>query len=59
MLCLSRKKDQRIFIDAPNGTRITITYLGGIDKARIGIDAPKDYHIVREELDGKLAKEVA
>jgi carbon storage regulator len=53
MLVLSRKTDERIIIDE----RITITILevrGG--NIRIGIDAPKEMPILREEL---LIKELA
>jgi carbon storage regulator len=47
MLVLSRKKDERIIIDE----RITITILEVRgDKIRIGIDAPKEIPIMREEL---------
>ncbi len=53
MLVLSRKKDESIIIDQ----RITITILevrGG--KIRLGIDAPQEMSIQREEL---LLKEAA
>jgi carbon storage regulator len=47
MLVLSRKTDERIVID----DRITITILEVRgDKIRIGIDAPKEMPILREEL---------
>jgi carbon storage regulator len=47
MLVLTRKTDQRIIID----DRITITILEVRgDKIRLGIDAPKEIPILREEL---------
>jgi carbon storage regulator len=47
MLVLSRKKDESIVIDQ----RITITILEVRgDKIRLGIDAPKEIPILREEL---------
>jgi carbon storage regulator len=47
MLVLTRKTDERIIIDQ----RITITILEVRgDKIRIGIDAPKEMPILREEL---------
>ena len=52
MLVLSRKKDQRIFIDAPRSGRIEIM-LCSVDggKARIGLSAPTDFKIEREEIE--------
>ena len=50
MLVLSRKTDERIIIDE----RITITILEVRgDKIRIGIDAPKEIPVMREELLAK------
>jgi carbon storage regulator len=47
MLVLSRKTDESIIIDR----RITITVLEVRgDKIRLGIDAPKDVPVLREEL---------
>ena len=48
MLVLTRKAGQRIMI----GDDITITLIDikSFEKARIGIDAPDDLDIVREEL---------
>jgi carbon storage regulator len=47
MLVLSRKPEERIVIDE----RITITILEiHGDRIRIGIDAPKEVPILREEL---------
>ncbi len=47
MLVLNRKPGQRIFI----GDNITVTLVRiGANTARIGIEAPKDTPIVREEI---------
>ena len=55
MLVLSRKTDESIIIDQ----RITITILEVRgDKIRIGIDAPKEIPILREELFVKSAATV-
>lgn len=51
MLILSRKIDQRIMI----GDNITITVCEMRDgKVRLGIDAPKDITVHREEVDDKI-----
>lgn len=47
MLVLSRRKDQRIMIG--DDIIITIIEIRG-DKVRMGIDAPKDVPIHREEI---------
>jgi len=48
MLVLTRKENQKIYI---NGEEIVITICRIIsDKVRIGIDAPKNITIEREEL---------
>jgi carbon storage regulator len=55
MLVLSRKKDESIIIDQ----RITITILEVRgNQIRIGIEAPKDMPIVREEILGKAVPAV-
>ena len=47
MLVLSRKADERILI----GDDIVVTVVRiGPDAVRLGIDAPRDVNIVREEL---------
>lgn len=56
MLILTRYKGQSFFITAPNGDSLAITCLGvskSSGQVRIGIKAPKDYNIVREELVGR------
>lgn len=51
MLVLSRKVAEKIFITTSDGTRITLMMIEiRGDKARIGIDAPKEYTIHREEV---------
>lgn len=53
MLCLTRKPSERIFIDVPpgNGCRIIVTVNEILaHKVRLGLDAPRDCDIVREEL---------
>lgn len=48
MLVLSRKKDERILID--NG-KIIITVIDIVgDRVRLGIDAPKEIPVHREEV---------
>lgn len=51
MLVLSRKIDERIVIVPPKGKPITIqvTRLGP-EKVRLGVDAPDDWIIDREEI---------
>ena len=55
MLVLGRKVNQSIVIE-PGGIRITITGAaqGGI--VRIGIEAPPEFTVLREELIGKYGK---
>lgn len=58
MLVLSRVVGEQIFITGPDGRRITITMVEGrIGKARIGIDAPKDYVIHRAEVQSIIDAE--
>lgn len=47
MLVLSRAEAESILIG--DDIRITVIRVGG-DKVRLGIEAPRDLHIVREEL---------
>ena len=51
MLVLSRKSGERILI----GDDITLTIVRiGPNTVRLGIDAPRDMNIVREELCGQV-----
>jgi len=50
MLVLSRKRDEEIVINTPGGLiTLTVTELRG-GKVRLGIEAPRGYHILRSEL---------
>ena len=54
MLMLSRKSQEWITIIAPNGDRIRVlTVLPGNAIARVGIEAPREYTILRSELENK------
>jgi len=53
MLVLSRKEGESIILNLPNGeqVRICVTkYVG--EQARVGIEAPNNIQILREELVG-------
>lgn len=54
MLCLSRKKDEKIIIG--DNIEIMIIEVRG-DTVRLGITAPKDISIHREEVYNKIQKE--
>ena len=47
MLLITRKESERTIITTPSGEEIIIENLG---RDRIGIDAPEEYVISREEL---------
>ncbi len=54
MLILTRKPNETFFINTPNGDQISVTLLSFRgNQARIGINAPIEYNIVREELLAK------
>lgn len=53
MLVLSRERNQRIYVG--KDIIITIADIRG-NKVRIGIEAPEEIHIVREELVNKTEK---
>jgi carbon storage regulator len=55
MLVLSRQRDQTIVIG--DNIRITIVDVRG-DKVRIGIDAPRDVAVHREEIYDAIQREV-
>ena len=51
MLILSRHIDESLTIETPSGDLIEIHLIDAIrGKAKIGIDAPQDYLILRDEL---------
>ncbi len=54
MLVLSRKKDEKIII-GDNITLMVIEIRG--DKVRLGIDAPKDVSVHREEVYDAIRRE--
>ena len=54
MLVLSRKKDERIMI-GEDVTLMVIEIRG--DKVRLGIDAPKDVSVHREEVFNAIRRE--
>lgn len=55
MLVLSRKPGERIMI----GDAVTITVVRiGPNNVRLGIDAPREMNIVREELCGRSVAEL-
>jgi carbon storage regulator len=50
MLVLTRKRDEQIILNLPEQTiRIRVVAVEG-NRVRIGIEAPRDVHITREEL---------
>jgi carbon storage regulator len=54
MLVLTRKKEEGILIG--NEVKITVIDIDG-DKVRIGIEAPKNIRVIREELFTEIGKE--
>lgn len=51
MLVLSRKPGEKIHVQLPHGINVTVTCVRiGPNSVRIGIDAPREFNIVREEL---------
>ena len=51
MLVLTRKPQEKFFIQLPNGDQIEVVVLSiHAGKARLGIDCPREYKIWREEL---------
>ena len=60
MLVLSRKVAEQICITAPDGTVITLMMVEVRgDKARIGIDSPREWHVHRAEVQGEGDKEAS
>lgn len=51
MLCIGRRNQQKVYIDCPNGQVIYIQVLElGGGKVRLGISAPREYVVDREEV---------
>lgn len=51
MLTLSRRTHEAIVLDLPDGRRIRLAVLEVLGKkVRLGLDAPRDVKIMREEL---------
>lgn len=55
MLVLSRKQNERIRVG--DSVVVTVVRVSG-DKVRIGIDAPADVRVLRDELDDELLGDV-
>ena len=55
MLILTRKQDEKIIITTPDGLRITamVIAIRG-DKVRLGIDAPLEVAVHREEVQAVI-----
>lgn len=56
MLTLSRKRGERIFIGKHNEIVIQVVEIQG-DKVRIGVTAPQDVSIMREELLNRIKEQ--
>ena len=56
MLVLSRRENEQICLG--DSIRVTVVRLSG-DRVRIGIEAPSDVPILREELGEKPASEIS
>ena len=60
MLVLSRKVAEEILITSPDGTVITLMMVEVRgDKARIGIDAPRNWSVHRAEVQRAIDKEAS
>lgn len=55
MLVLGRRVNQTIVIE-PGNIKITVVNVSAGGAVRIGIDAPPEYTILREELVGKYGR---
>lgn len=55
MLVLGRRQNEVIVIE-PGGIRISIQHISNGGSVRVGIDAPPEYTILREELVGKYGR---
>ena len=62
MLCLNRCEGQRFVIRTPNGDELVILIIKQhrpSQGVRLGIDAPRQYAIVREELQERIERSAA
>lgn len=60
MLVLSRHRDESIIINGGTEHEIRITVVDiRYDKVRIGIDAPRDMPVHREEIQAEIEREQA
>ena len=60
MLCISRKVTESVIITAPDGTKMVVKILSRRgDKIRLGITAPRDYAVHREEVQAKIDEETS
>lgn len=50
MLVLTRRAGERLIISVPGIEPITVAVTGAVGQVRIGVDAPKDVGIDREEI---------
>ena len=57
MLVITRREGEGITVISPEGTEIEITLVQDGTAARIGIQAPKDYKILRTELLEEIENE--
>jgi carbon storage regulator CsrA len=48
VLIITRKAGEAFTITAPDGTEIVVRVLASTDDVRIGIDAPSDHKILRD-----------
>jgi len=57
MLILSRQRDESIIITMPDGRRITVAVVAICgDKIKLGIDAPVDVPVHRQEVQEAIEK---
>jgi carbon storage regulator len=55
MLVLTRMQNEKIVITTPDGIRITVMVIAiRGDKVRLGIEAPKDVAVHREEVQNQI-----
>lgn len=57
MLVVTRREGESVTVISPDGTEIEITLVEDGTAARIGIQAPKDYKILRTELLEEMQNE--